>query len=68
MTRQITRRRLLRGTAASSLAFPFVITHRAGAASTGRELRVGGIGVGGKGWGDINETTKENARVVAISR
>ncbi len=61
-----TRRRFLQTTAASGLAAPFVATHRAGAAPAGGELRVGGIGVGGKGWGDIIETTKENARVVAI--
>jgi predicted dehydrogenase len=61
-----TRRRFLQAAAASGLAVPFVTTHRAGAAPTSGKLRVGGIGVGGKGWSDIIETTKENARVVAI--
>lgn len=61
-----TRRKFLHTVAASGLAAPFVATHRAGAAPAGGELRIGGIGVGGKGWGDIIETSKENARVVAI--
>ena len=66
MKNKITRRRLLRTAAVSGIAFPFVTTCRAGAEVPGRELRIGGIGVGGKGGGDIQETTKENARIVAL--
>ncbi len=67
MKDKLTRRGWLRGGIASGLSFPFITTSitRAKAARS-CELRVGGIGVGGKGWGDINDTTKENARVVAI--
>ena len=60
-----TRRRFLQTTAASGLALP-IATAPACATPEGGQLRVGGIGVGGKGWGDIIETTKEQARVVAL--
>jgi predicted dehydrogenase len=60
-----TRRSFLRTAAASGIAFPLISTGRA-APGSGRPLRVGGIGIGGKGWSDIIETTKENAQVVAI--
>ncbi|MCF7674304.1 MAG: Gfo/Idh/MocA family oxidoreductase [Akkermansiaceae bacterium] len=65
-TRTTTRRQFLRTAAAAGLSAPLVAIPRAGAAPVGGELRVGAIGVGGKGWGDIIETTKEHARVVAI--
>ena len=66
MKKHLSRRRLLRAAASTGISFPFVNNRRASAAGIGRELRIGGIGVGGKGWSDIQETTAENARVVAL--
>ncbi len=66
MTLRTTRRNFVRTVAASSLALPMITTRPIHADSPSGQLRIGGIGVGGKGWGDIIETSKDKARVVAI--
>lgn len=64
--KKVSRRTFIRAAAACSLAVPVIATCPIHADSPNGQLRVGGIGVGGKGWGDIQETTKSKARVVAV--
>ena len=64
--RNIDRRTFLRSIAASGLAIPAISSRPLLADSPSEQLQIGGIGVGGKGWGDIQETSKEKARVVAV--
>ena len=66
MSLPTSRRAFLRTAAAAGAALPLIHPHVACADAAAGPLRIGGIGVGGKGWSDIIETTKENAELVAI--
>jgi len=61
-----TRRTFLRSAATTGLALPVISSRRVHAESGKAQLRIGGIGVGGKGWSDVIETSKDKARVVAL--
>lgn len=66
MSHPLSRRTFVRS-AAAGIALPLISTSRTRAAAVAEgELRIGAIGVGGRGAGDIRETTLEKARVVAI--
>ncbi|MBI1309733.1 gfo/Idh/MocA family oxidoreductase [bacterium] len=51
---QLNRRRFLQSAAAAGFGLPLIQT--AGLAGPNEQLRLGCIGVGGKGWSDMNET------------
>jgi len=63
MKTRITRRTFVSTTAASAFAFTFLPRHVFGANS---RVNVAGIGVGGKGAGDIADAAKEGANIVAL--
>jgi len=64
--RRSTRRTFLQQAGTAGSALPLVVPPLVRAASANGTLQVAGIGVGGQGWGDINATTKSNAKVVAV--
>jgi hypothetical protein len=53
---QLNRRRFLQSAAAAGFGLPLIQT--TGLAAPSERLRLGCIGVGGKGWSDMNETAK----------
>ena len=63
MKKTISRRGFMEATAATSLAFQFLPSRVFGA---NERVHVAGIGVGGKGRGEINDAARENAEIVAL--
>ncbi|MDH3583427.1 MAG: Gfo/Idh/MocA family oxidoreductase [Phycisphaerae bacterium] len=61
MPKRTTRRTFIRHAAVAGAALPVIAPPLARAASPNSKLNLAGIGVGGKGWGDINSTaTQQN--------
>ncbi len=63
MKRIISRRRFIGTTTASAFAFTFLPSRVWGA---NERINLAGIGVGGKGAGDVNDAAKEGCNVVAL--
>ena len=63
MKKTISRRGFMEATAATSLAFQFLPSRVFGA---NERVHVAGIGVGGKGRGEINDAAREGAEIVAL--
>src|SRR6056300_124047 len=63
MKKPITRRKFVGTTAATAFAFNFFPSRVFGAND---RILLGGIGVGGKGRGEINDTSKAGAEIVAL--
>lgn len=64
MTYRPTRRRFVKQTAVG-VAAPMMLTQSLRGAPANSKLNIAGVGVGGKGWGDINATSK-GQNVVAV--
>ena len=63
MKKPITRRKFVSTTAATAFAFNFFPSRVFGAND---RILLGGIGVGGKGRGEINDNSKAGAEIVAL--
>jgi len=64
MTRKMHRRRFLKGTAVAGAAFVASRSRLVRAASPNEKLNIAAVGVGGRGWADINGCRSEN--IVAL--
>ena len=66
MPNKPSRRTFLRTAAAAGAALPLLAPRMVHAESNTKPLRIGGIGVGGKGRGDVYEMAKFGAKIVAV--
>ncbi|MBI1374732.1 MAG: gfo/Idh/MocA family oxidoreductase [Phycisphaera sp.] len=66
MANRTTRRTFIKHIGYAGAALPILMPPLVRGAAPSGTLRIAGIGVGGKGWGDITETSKSNAKVIAV--